>query len=116
MSAYLGERNELEVYTADDGIDALLKVYSAAPQVIIWAMERPDYWGSECLLHMKQQQPALTVLVLEDAKVGKSALLGSMVDRFLPRATLNRATFARCVEELCHSYESRTDATEPSRL
>jgi len=99
MSRLLMARN-YEPYFADDGVDALLKSYNLAPQAIIWAVDRPDYWGLECIAHIKVMQPRLPVIVFER---GASSRLDytAAADRIFSRRQNNLALLFSYLDERC---------------
>lgn len=106
---------QYDVSTAKDGLDALLQLKSAAPDLLLCDLEMPRMSGFELLSVVRRRFPTIVVVAMSGTYEGDAVPAGVMADAFYAKGRNEPEKLLRIVADLLRTSASRisTHAREP---
>ena len=102
MSLILSEEG-YDVSTAEDGLDALVKLRAFHPDLIISDLHMPRMSGIEFLSVVRRRFPAIPVIAISGAyDLNESTAAGVMADAFYPKGRCRPDELFRTIRQLTH--------------
>jgi CheY-like chemotaxis protein len=108
MAMLLNEEG-YEVFTASDGLDALVQLRSSTPDLIISDLSMPRMSGQELLSVVRRRFPAIPVIAISESyEIRGSLPPGVMADTFYPKGRCNPDELLRTVADLISNPVTRS--------
>jgi CheY-like chemotaxis protein len=113
MALILSEEG-YEVSTAEDGLDAIARLRSFVPDVIISDLHMPRMSGVEFLSVVRRRFPAIPVIAISGAyDLNESSAAGVMADAFYPKGRCHPDELFRTIRELLYEPLKRPTNYHP---
>jgi CheY-like chemotaxis protein len=75
-----------DVATADDGINAVLHLSRAVPDLIVTDLNMPHMSGIELISHVRSRYPAISIIAMSGDYQGDAVPASIVADRFYPKS------------------------------
>ena len=103
-----------EVSTATDGFDALVRLRSSIPDLIISDLHMPRMSGMEFLSVIRRRFPAIPVIAISGAHaIDEDLPIGVMADAFYPKGRCHPDELMRTIHQLMRGPLSRPTNYRP---
>jgi CheY-like chemotaxis protein len=113
MALILSEEG-YEVSTAEDGLDALVRLRSFVPDLIISDLHMPRMSGFEFLSVVRRRFPAIPVIAISGAyDLNESSAAGVTADAFYPKGRCHPDELFRTIRELLYEPLKRPTNYHP---
>ena len=113
MALILSEEG-YEVSGAEDGLDALIRLRSFVPDLIICDLHMPRMSGVEFLSVIRRRFPAIPVIAISGAyDEGESSSRGVMADAFIPKCGCQPEALFQTIRELMYEPLKRPTNYHP---
>jgi CheY-like chemotaxis protein len=113
MTMLLGEEG-YEIFTASDGLEALARLRTVTPDVIISDLNMPRMSGFEFLSVVRRRFPTIPVIAISGAfNLSDHYPVGMMADAFYPKGRCHPEELLRIVAELTESPLTRPTNYSP---
>lgn len=113
MAMILNEEG-FEVFTAEDGFDALAQMRTSIPDLIISDLHMPRMSGIEFLSVVRRRFPSIPVIAISGAYVMDETFpAGVMADAFYPKGRCHPDELMRTISELLRAPLSRPTNYRP---